>query len=126
MTISALTKYLFNARKMFSSSAMKKAFDAITVNKQHFLRIIHRCIITIVVCMTSWFTSHYVVLLTYIRPTNIYFIYDLKVYLNTPPKKCTSNETSINMSFYVYIITKETNIVASNSNKKKKLSFAKI
>ena len=47
-------------------------------------------------------------------------MHDLKVHLNTTKKKCTSSEISINLSFYVYIIPKETNIIASNSNLKKK------
>ena len=38
---------------------------------------------------------------------------DLKVHLNTP-QKCTSTEIPINLSFYVYIIPKETNIITSN------------
>ena len=37
-------------------------------------------------------------------------------------KKCTRSEIPINPSFYVYIISKETNIIASNSNKKKKMA----
>jgi hypothetical protein len=49
-----------------------------TVNKQHFLHI---------VCMTSWFSSHEVVLLTYSTYKYVYFIYNLKVHLNTPKKK---------------------------------------
>ena len=65
-------------KKMFSSSTIRKAFDAMTVNKQHFLHI---------VCMTSWFSSHEVVLLTYSTYKYVYFIYNLKVHLNTPPKK---------------------------------------
>jgi hypothetical protein len=80
VSVCAVAKYLFEARKMFSSSTTRKAFDAITVNKQHFLRIIHFFVIIvfIFVCMTSWFSSQYVVLLTYTRPTHIYFIYNLK------------------------------------------------
>ena len=34
--------------------------------------------------------------------------------------KCTRTEIPINLRLYVYIISKETNIIASNSNKKKR------
>jgi hypothetical protein len=38
----------------------------------------------------------------------------------TKKKKCTRTEIPINLSFNVHIISKETNIIASNSNKKKR------
>ena len=64
MTISAATKNLSDAWKMCSPSPIGKALDTMDVNKQHFLRIINFFIIIVFVfvCMTSWLSSHCVVL----------------------------------------------------------------
>ena len=58
-----LPRICWMVEKMCSSSTIRKALDAMTVSKQHFLCIIHFVVIFIFVfvCMTFWFSSHYVV-----------------------------------------------------------------
>jgi hypothetical protein len=76
-----------------------------------FIKAIFKIVITLISILESVLNYYFL----YVLESNNIKLHD---HLNTKKKKkeCTSSTIPINLSFYVYTIPKETNIIASNLN----------
>ena len=76
-----------------------------------FIKAIFKIVITLISILESVLNYYFL----YVLESNNIKLHD---HLNTKTKKkeCTSSTIPINLSFYVYTIPKETNIIASNLN----------